>query len=250
MSVVTQGRTDLAAGSGRPTPGSADSPRFGPVLTLWVALTVVIQGGVWLAGFRTTDLATAVDQGAARVEALGVVEAGDELILKAIRTQHETLPFWTVLAFLGDFLAEPTATAARAVAAATAFGAIAALRGRVIGFERALAGCAAAQGFWVLGLAVRAALMAGLRRGDVETSAALFLPPGTYPAAACLGLRQLDPFVTLGWAAIALGACRRGQVAWPGAVAVVAVLGLAEAGARVGLALVMGSAVRLALVPS
>lgn len=232
------------------TDRAAEPHRFGPVLALWVAAAVVIQGGLWLGGFRTTDLTTAVDQGAARVEALGVGEVGDDLILKAIRSQHKTLPFWTVLAFLGDFLAEPTALAARAVVAATAFSAVAALRGRVIGFDRALGGCAAAQGFWVLGLAVRAALMVGLRRGDVETSAALFLPPGAYRALVWLGLRQLDAFVLLGWAALALGARRRGQVGWPEAVVLVVGLGLAEAAVRVGLGLLMGAAIRLAVMPA
>jgi len=220
------------------------------VLVLWVALTVIVQGGLWLAGFRTSALSGAVDQGAARVEAMGLGVMGDDLIRKAIRTQHDTLPFWTVLAFLGDFLAEPLALTARALTAATAYSALAALRGRTVGFDRALAGCAAAQGFWVLGLAVRAGLMVALRRGGVETSAALLLPAGVHPAWVYLGLRQLDAFTLAGWGAVAAGARRRGQVNWPGAVAVAAALGAFEAAVRVAAGLGMGAAMRLSVMPS
>ena len=231
------------------TPGHGP-PRSGPVLVLWVALTVIVQGGLWLAGFRTSALSGAVDQGAARVEALGLGVVGDDLIRKAIRTQHDTLPFWTVLAFLGDFLAEPAALATRALAAATAYSALAALRGRAVGFDRALAGCAAAQGFWVLGLAVRAGLMAALRRGGVETSAALLLPAGVHPAWVYLMLRQLDAFTLAGWGVVAAEARRRGQVDWPGAVAVAAALGAFEAAVRVAVGLGMGAAMRLSVMPS
>jgi hypothetical protein len=224
-----------------------EPPRFGPWLALWAALTVALNGGLWVAGFRTAELAAAVEQGAARAESRGVGEVGDDLIRKAIRTQHETRPFWAVLALLADFLAEPLAPAGRAVAAATAFAAVAALRGRVVGYDRALAAFAAAQGFWVLGLAVRAAMMVALRRGDVETTAALFLPPGTYPAAVALTLRQLDPFALVGWSVIAFGAVGRGQVRWPGAVAVALTFAAIEAAARVSLGLMVGAGMRLAV---
>lgn len=233
---------------GREAHSDSEPAKFGPALALWMAVTVLIHGGLWAAGFRTVALGTAVEQGAARAEALRVGELGDDLIRKAIRTQHDTLPFWTVLAAIGDFLAEPAALAARALAAATAFSAVAALRGRGVGYDKALADCSAAQGFWVLGLAVHAALMVALRRGDVETSAALFLPPGAYPAAVWLGLRQLDVFALVGWSVLASGARRRGQVGWLGAVAVVVMLGLIEATVRVGAGLTMGSVMRLSVL--
>lgn len=236
-------------GPGVSRPAADEPPRFAAVLALWVALTVVLHGGLWLGGFRGAALTAAVEQGAARAESLGVGEVGDDLIRKAIRTQHDTRPFWAVLSWLGDFLGEPAALAGRALAAATAFSAVAALRGRTVGYERALAACAAAQGFWVLGLAVRAALMVALRRGDVETSAAVLLPAGTYPAALALGLRQLDPFVLIGWSVVAAGAVRRGQVGWPGAAAVAATFLTLEASTRVALALLTGSAMRLAVMP-
>jgi len=231
-------------------PHAADEPaRFGAVLLLWAALTVALNGGLWLAGFRGAALSAAVDQGAARVESLGAGEMGDDLIRKAIRTQNETRPFWTVLALLADFLVAPAAPAVRAVAVATAFSAVAALRGRTAGYDRALADCAVAQGFWVLGLAVQVGLMAALKREDVETSAALFLDPGTYPAALALSLRQLDPFVLAGWSVLALGAVRRRQVGLPGAVAVVGAFAATEAVIRIASGLLMGAGMRLSALP-
>lgn len=226
---------------------AVEPPRFGPILTLWVALVLSLQGALWLAGFRTAALAGAVEQGAARVESIGVGEMADDVIRKAIHTQRETRPFWTVLLFLGDFLAEPSVLAARTVAAATAFSAVAALSGRTVGYGRALASCALAQGFWVLGLAVRTALAFALKSSDVETTAALFLRPGIHPAALALTLQQVDPFVIVGWSALAKGAVRRGQLGWTGAVALSAALALTEAAVRVGIGLALGAGVRLSL---
>jgi hypothetical protein len=223
---------------------------FGTVLLLWTGLTVLILAALWLTGFATSSLAVAVEQGAARVEMVSVGEVGDELIRKAVRSQHATLPFWTVIRFLGDFLGEPTALALRALAAATAFSAAAALSGRPIGYERALAECSAAQGFWVLGLFVSAALMMTLRRHDVETSAALFLPPGVQPAWLVVGLRQLDVFALVGWIVVAYGGCRRGQVGVLGAVSVCVGYWAVESSVRVGLALLIGASMRLCLMPA
>jgi hypothetical protein len=233
--------------------GRADagvSPRFGPMLALWMALILALNGVLWVAGFRTSGLVEAVEWGAAQVETRGIGEVSDDLIRRAIQTQHDTLPFWTTLARLADFLAEPLALAVRAVAAATAFAAVAALAGRPIRFEEGLAACAREQGFWVLGLAVQVGLMVALRRADVETSPALFLPPGTYPAGAWLALRQLDAFALLGWSALARGAWRRGQVGPAGAIVLCAGLALGEAAVRVASALMIGSATRLEIVPA
>jgi hypothetical protein len=215
-----------------------------------MGLVTVLNGVLWLAGFRASALVEAVERGAAHVEARGIGEVSDDLIRRAIQTQHETLPFWTTLAGLGDFLAEPLALGARALAAATAFAAVAALVGRPVRYELGLAECALAQGIWVLGLAVRVGLMVALRRGDIETSAALLLPAGTYPAAACLVLRQLDAFALLGWAALARGGWRRGQVNLAVAVALCAGLAPGEAALRVACGLVIGSATRLEIVPA
>lgn len=219
--------------------------RFAPILTLWVALTLALHGFLWLAGFPTGALAEAVERGAAHVESRGVGEVGDDLIRRAIRTQRDTLPFWTTLALIGDFLAEPLALIVRALAAATVFCALAALVGRPVGHERALAECALAQGFWVFGLAVRIALMVVLGRVDVETSPTLFLPAGAYPAWAWLALGQLDVFAILGWSVLARGAWRRGQVNVGTAIASCVFLALVEASLRIAVAVAIGAGVRL-----
>ena len=227
----------------------AEPAGFLPWLTLWAALTVLMHSGLWLTGFRDAALATAIDTGAARVETLGVGEMGEELIRKAVRSQRDTLPFWSVLAFLGDFLGEPAALAVRALAVATAFSSVAAVSGRPIGYDEALTDCARVQGVWVLGLAVRSALMVALRETEVSTSAALFLPPGTYPAATALGLEQLDVFAAVGWLAMARGGWKRGQVGVLGALAVCGGLWGFESALRVSVGLVTGAGMRLTIMP-
>jgi hypothetical protein len=236
--------------TGRETSAATEkAPSFGPMLLVWVALTLAIHGVLWVTGFPPSGLAAAVEQGAAKSEELRASEVGDDLIRKAVRTQHETLPFWTVLALLGDFLGEPLALALRALAVATAFSATAALVGRPIGYDRALAACAAAQGFWVLGLAVHAALMLALRRTDVETSALLALAPGSYSAAVALWLRQFDVFSLLGWTTLARGGVNRGQVSLPAAIVLCGGFWLAESVVRVSLGLLTGAAMRLTVMP-
>jgi hypothetical protein len=225
------------------------APRSGPILLLWMALVVALQGGLWAAGARTTALAVAVETGAARIETQGIGEVGDEVIRKAIRLQRDALPFWTTLALLGDFVGEPLALAVRAVAVAVVLSSWAALAGRPARFGHALAECSAVQGFWVLGLAVRVVLMVALRRADVETSLVLALPAGSYPAAAWVALRQADAFALLGWTALALGGWRRGQVHLATAAVACALLALGEAAVRVGATLVLEAGMRLTLVP-
>ncbi|WP_254053715.1 hypothetical protein [Singulisphaera sp. GP187] len=239
----------VSMGASNRAGAASDSPRFGPTLALWAALVLGLNGVIWLAGFRTSALAEGVEQGAARVESRGIGEVSDDLIRRAIQTQHDTLSFWTTLAWLGDFLVEPLALAARALAAATLFASVAALVGRPVRYELALNECATAQGFWVLGLAVQAALMMTLRRGDIETSPTLLLPQGVYPAAAWLALRQLDLFAVLGWSALARGAWRRGQVNLTAAVLICVMLWLVEAVIRIGFGLVIGAGARLVIAP-
>jgi hypothetical protein len=228
---------------------AAEAPRFGPILAFWMTLVVVLNGALWLSGFRSTTLSIAVEQGAARAESQGIGEVSDDLIRKTIHTQHASLPFWTTLALLTDFLGEPIAIAARALAVATIFAALAALSGRPIHYELALAETAAAQGLWVLGLAVRVGLMIALRRSDIETSFALAFPPGPYSATLWLALRQTDIFALIGWAAMAIGGWRRGQMNLVNAITVCGLLALGEAALRVTLGLVIGSGMRLAILP-
>lgn len=245
MAVVEPENRVRASGTGA-NPGG---PRFGAMLVLWMVLVVALNGVLWLTGFRTSALAAAVEQGAARVETQGIGEVSDDLIRRAIQTQHDTLPFWKTLAELADFAVEPLWLAARAVAAATVFAAVAALIGRPVRYEQALGDCAWAQGIWVLGLAVRVALTIGLRRNDVETSLTLLLPPGRYPAALWLTLEQLDVFALLGWAVMARGSWKRGQVGLLAAIALCGWLALGEAALRVVCGLLIGSATRLDVVP-
>src|SRR5262245_55383284 len=192
--------------------GIPESPRFGRFLALWSALVVLLNGVIWIGGFRAAVLSEAVERGAAHVEVRGIGELSDDLIRRAIQIQHETLPFWATLAWLGDFLVSPLILAGRAVAVATVFAAAAALVGRPVRYELALAECSAAQGIWVLGLAVQVALLVALRRADVETSLTLLLPSGRYPAPLWLALHQLDLFAVVGWGVLAWGGWHRGQL--------------------------------------
>jgi len=224
-------------------------PRFGATLALWMVLVAGLNGVLWITGFRVRALAEAVEQGAARVESRRIGEVSDDDVREAIRTQHESLPFWTALAMIGDFVGEPVMLALRAMLVATAFSALAALAGRPARFDAALAQCVGVQGLWVVGLAVQVTLMVVLRSPEVETSLALLLPPGTHSAAAWVALRQLTPFALLGWAALAWGGWRRRQVGLTAAVLVCILLAIAEAALRINVALVLGAGMRLTLIP-
>jgi hypothetical protein len=214
----------------------------------WIAVAIGAQGVAWLSGVRPFALAEAVERGAAQVESEGIGERREDDIRKDIRLQRASRSFWTALILLGDFGVEPLGLALRALVVATVFASIAALVGRPPGFERALAESSAAQGYWALGLAVRAALMVALHRPDVESSPVLFLPPGTYPAAAIVGLRQLDIFWMLGWFSLARGAWRRGQSNLLVAFAVVATLWAIEATLRLSVVLIIEGGMRRSIV--
>jgi hypothetical protein len=215
-----------------------------------MALVVALNGARWMGGFPTGLLAQGVEQGVAQAESRAKGEVGDEIIRKAIRTQRDTLPFWTALAVINDFLLEPLLLGFRVVVAATLFTAIAALMGRALQYDRALVECAYAQGLWVLGLAVRLVLLVVLRRSedDVETSLAILLPPGSYPAPVWLALRQLDLFVLLGWTVMAREGWKRGDAPLFLAVVICSSLGLLELGIRVAAGLLMGASIRLSLI--
>lgn len=219
------------------------------MLAGWIALSIVLQGLTWASGARPTALAVAVEHGAAVAETRAIGEVPDDLIRKAIRTQQETQPFWTALALLGDLAAEPLALAARAVVVATVLSALAALAGRPIEFHRALAGSVAAQGFWVLGLAFKVALIYTLGRPAPETSLTLLLGPGRYPASVWVALEQVDAFAVLGWLALARGGWRRGEAHPAVALSACGVLAAIEAATRTAAALVLGAGMRLTLIP-
>ena len=95
---------------------------------------------------------------------------------------------------------------------------------------------------------MRVGLTIALRRTEVETSLTLLLPPGSYPAAIWVALRQVDAFALLGWSALAWGGWRRGQVGLLTALAVCGSLWLVESTIRIGSILVLGAGMRLTLI--
>ena len=219
------------------------------MLVLWAILIADIQGLLWLSGVKTLALQQAVEQGVARAESYAVAETGDNQIHKAIGEQRATLRFWTILALIRDFVVEPIAPTARALAVATLLSALAALAGRPIGFRLALDESAAVQGYWVLGLALQTTLVFALGTPEVDTSLALLLPAGTYRATDWVALSQLEVFALLGWAALVRGGWRRGQANLATATAACSVVAAIEAAFRIGLTLITGATMRLTLMP-
>ncbi len=233
----------------RPASKVREPVKLGTILAIWVSLTLALHAMVWITGFEPKSLADAVDQGAARAEISRVGEVSDDVIRKAIRLQRDTLPFWQTISRLGDFGVEPAILLLRTISVATLFAAIAALTGRPIGFMAGLRASAIVQGVWVLGLAVKVGLTIVLRRPDVETSLALLLPSGRYPAVLVLLLRQADPFVFYGWLALAWGGWRRHQVNLATALIIVLSMALGETMTRVGCGLIAGAGMRLSIMP-
>jgi hypothetical protein len=222
---------------------------YGSILLIWMILIVAINGVRWIGGIPSGMLVEGVEQGVARAEVKAGGESTEEQVRKAIRTQRQTLSFWTALAALSDFLCEPVILAGRAVLVATLFTGVAALSGKGTQYGRALRECALAQGFWVLGMATRLALMIGLHRPDteIETSLALFLPPGPQAAALWVLLRQLDLFTLIGWIALTRQGWRRGEAGLPTSALICGGVGLFEIGLRAAAGLLMGAAIRLCL---
>jgi hypothetical protein len=225
---------------------------YARVLLVWMALLVALNGVRWLGGFPAGGVAVGVEQGVARAEAEAQTqgERTEEQIRKVIRTQRETISFWTALAAIDDFLIEPILLAGRAVLVATLFTGLAAVSGRTVQYDQALTESARIQGVWVLGLALRVALLLGLRRpeSDVDTSLALLLPAGGHSAITWITLRQLDVFALVGWAALAVSGWRRGDASLAAALALCGGLGLVEISARTASGLLLGAAIRLTLM--
>jgi hypothetical protein len=153
------------------------------------------------------------------------------VVRKAIQTQRDTLPFWTVIAALRDFLMAPSFLILRVFAVAIAFSAIAAMTGRPVRFPATVAECVAWQGVWVLGLAVEVVLMLVLHRPHIETSVLMWLPKDYFTARQWTALQEVDFFAIIGWLGMAWGARRRGQASM--FVALIVCLLLAAAGAYI-----------------
>jgi hypothetical protein len=213
-----------------------------------VALSLIHLIG-WTAGVPETTIKVAVETGAARAESWGVGETSDDVVRKAIRLQGETLPFWTTIAMLRDFLADPLALVFRALAVTVLFSSVAALTGRPIGFGESLRANSVTQGMWVLGAGVSTALMIALRRPEVETGLTLFLPAGHYDAATWVALSRIDLFALVGWSAMAWGGWRRGQLNLFTAFCLCGTLALLEFALRIAAALAIGASMRLTLIP-
>jgi hypothetical protein len=214
-----------------------------------MVLTAGAHGALWLSGWRSLALAEAVEQGAALTESRRLGEVHDDTIRRSIRTQRDTLPFWTALTLFGDFVVDPLALGLRALALATIFSALAALSGRPVKFTASLAWCSAVQGIWVLGMAVRLGMIAYLRDPEAQTSLTLALPAGTYPAPVWVALQQFDLFVLVGWFALGWGAWRLGQVNVAGATIVCGLAWSLESVSRIAWTLIIESGMRLRLVP-
>ena len=226
-----------------------DHLRAGPILAFWVIATLLLEAALWISGARGTGLHEAVEAGAAKAETRGIGEATDDVVRKAIALQHDTTAFWTVLALFGDFVVEPLSLPIRAGLVAVLFAGVALLRGRTVEFSRGMASCALAQGFWVLGLAVRAGLTIGLRRVEIETSPTLLLSPGIHHGAVWVALRQLDIFPLLGWVAMARCGIARMRVGAIVVLAICFVLFTIEALVRVQFSWVIEAGMRLSLLP-
>lgn len=238
-----------------PVPQATRPPASEPsnptrILLVWMALVVALNAMRWVGGFPAGHVAEGIEQGVTRAELQARGESTEEQIRKAIRSQRETISFWSALAAIDDFLIEPVVLAARAVLVATLFTGIAALSGRPLQYDHALAESSRIQGLWVLGLAVRVALLVSLRRPEdqVETSLALVLAPGPHPAWLWLALRQMDVFALVGWAALAGAGWRRGEAPLAAAAVVCGGLGLVEMAVRTGVGVLIGGAIRLSLM--
>ncbi|MEW4569495.1 hypothetical protein AB1L88_16645 [Tautonia sp. JC769] len=221
----------------------------GPTLAAIMTAILVIQATAWASGLRGRTLAEAVERGAARVEELSVGEVAEAEIRRAIEVQRSSLRFWAVLAAVGDLVVEPLIPALRALLAASGFAAIAALSGRPVRYAEALAGAAEAQWFWVIGLGVRLGLMIWLGRPEVETSVALWLPAGSYPASSWMAARQLDLFALVGWIAVGWSGRRLGLVGPASATGICVLLWGIESLLRMGTATLCGAAIRVTLLP-
>lgn len=237
----------VSESSRRQTP--PESPVIGRWLVLWMGLIVLIHGATWLTGHRGHALAGAIEQGAARVESRTLGEVPDAAIRNSIDLQQDSLSFWLAMTALGDFVFDPLALAARAVLVAVLLASAAALSGRTVGFEAGMTACAKGQWPWVLGLAVQVALMLAIGRDQIETSATLLLPPGEHPAVTWVLLKQLDVFVLLGWALLALAGWRRGQTNLLASSLICVILAICEMATRASWILLLGAGMRLTLLP-
>lgn len=228
---------------------AGDTPKWGWMLAVWMSLVVILHGIIWTTGVPDYDLAEAVEKGAARVEQRSVGEDSEDVVRKSIKLQRDSLPFWTVIGAVGDFLVAPGWIALRALLVAVALSAVAAVCGRPVRFPAAMRDCVAWQGVWVLGLAVQVVLMLVLHRSDIETSVVLLLPPRIYAAREWVLLDQIDCFAVIGWLGLAWSACQRRQTNLYMALLMCFLVAALEAQIHGGFSLLVNLGMRLAIFP-
>ena len=238
----------LAATPDSKTTGT-DTPKWGLILTIWMALVVVLNGALWTTGVPDYRLAEAVERGAAKVEERSSGEENEDIVRKAIQLQRNSLRFWRTLALVGDFLVEPLWLALRAFCVAVALSSVAAMCGRPVRFPLAMHDCVVWQGVWVLRLAVQVGLMFALQRSAIDTSIVMLLPSHQFSASEWVFFEQLDYFAVLGWLGIAWGACRRGQANLLAALVTCFVVAALEASIVMGFSLLINLGMRLTVFP-
>lgn len=231
------------------TTNGKESPAWGWLLIVWMALVVVFNGAIWTTGVTDHRLAQAVEDGAAEVEKQHVGEENEDVVRKAIHTQRDTLRFWTVVAAIRDFVIAPLFLGLRAMAVAVALSAVAATAGRPVRFDDSMHECVVWQGVWVTGLAVRVVLMLALDRSAISTSVQMFLAEESYTASSWLLYEQLDCLALIGWLGMAWGGWRRGQAGVLMAVIVCALLAAIDVGIHGGASLVVNLGMRMSLMP-
>ncbi len=226
-----------------------ETPVWGWLLSLWMALVVMLHGVIWTTGVTDFGLAQAVENGVAEVEKQQLGEESEDVVRKAIQMQRDTLPFWTVIAALGDYIVAPLTLGLRAFAVAVVMSAVAATSGRQVRFPLAMYESVVWQGVWVLGIAVRVVLMLVLQRSIVNTSIIMFLPQESFTATQWTLLGQVDCFALIGWFGMAWSARCRGQANLLVAVIVCVFLALVEFSVSTGASLVINLSMRMALMP-
>jgi len=240
---------DITKPESATTANGGESPAWGWLLMVWMALVVVFNGVIWTTGVTDHRLAQAVEDGAAAVEKQHVGEENEDVVRKAIQTQRDTLRFWTVIAAIRDFVIAPLFLGLRAIAVAVALSAVAATAGRPVRFDDSMHECVAWQGVWVTGLAVRAVLMLALDRSAISTSVQMFLAEESYTASTWLLYEQLDCFALIGWLGMAWGGWRRGQAGLLMAVIVCIVLAAIDVGIHGAASVVVNLGMRMSLMP-
>jgi len=227
----------------------SDAPAWGGLLISWMALAVVFNGLLWITGVRDFELAEAVEQGAARVEERSRGQDSEDVIRKEIQLQRDTLPFWTTLRLLADFLIAPLALALRPLFVSISFSGVAALTGRPVRYAHMMADGVRWQGVWVLRLAVHVVLMLVFWRSSVESSVLMLFPQGVLSAPRWAVLRQLDLFALMGWLGMAWSGCRQRQANLFMALLICAILAVLEAVLWASGSLLLNLGMRLTLMP-